>query len=284
MNIELINVSKKYNNNIVLRNINIKLEPGIYGLIGPNGAGKSTLMNILSGMTKLTEGQVVIDDVEFLSDDFYSLLGYVPQAPALYLDLTCKEFLEYICIIKQAEKKEAKRVLKILNLADKEYSLIKNLSGGMKQRLSIAQALINHPQILLLDEPTTGLDPIERIRLKNILRSFSKDKVIIISTHIISDMDQLADKLIFLKNGQILIEETPIKLLENVSNHFYEIIVDEKELELFINNHTVTQISRFNNKYKISFYSYDKKNYKLKQNITLEEMYLYYYGKEFIKI
>ncbi|MBE5705550.1 MAG: ATP-binding cassette domain-containing protein, partial [Erysipelotrichaceae bacterium] len=182
MNIYINDLSKYYKNKKALDHITLHLSSGIYGLIGPNGAGKTTFLSILCGLIKNDSGTIEIDEVKFLSDDFYHVFGYVPQSPALYVDLTCNEFLEYICALKSIDKNQIDHTLKLVNLYDQKYIKIKKLSGGMKQRLSIAQAIINDPQILLLDEPTTGLDPIERLRLKNLLRNLSKNKIIIIST------------------------------------------------------------------------------------------------------
>ena len=187
MNIYINDLSKYYKNKKALDHITLHLSSGIYGLIGPNGAGKTTFLSILCGLIKNDSGTIEIDEVKFLSDDFYHVFGYVPQSPALYVDLTCNEFLEYICALKSIDKNQIDHTLRLVNLYDQKYIKIKKLSGGMKQRLSIAQAIINDPQILLLDEPTTGLDPIERLRLKNLLRNLSKNKIIIISTHIIQE-------------------------------------------------------------------------------------------------
>ena len=202
MNIYINDLSKYYKNKKALDHITLHLSSGIYGLIGPNGAGKTTFLSILCGLIKNDSGTVEIDEVKFLSDDFYHVFGYVPQSPALYVDLTCNEFLEYICALKSIDKNQIDHTLRLVNLYDQKYIKIKKLSGGMKQRLSIAQAIINDPQILLLDEPTTGLDPIERLRLKNLLRNLSKNKIIIISTHIIQDMDHLA------KSGSLLRQDS----------------------------------------------------------------------------
>ena len=234
MNIYINDLSKYYKNKKALDHITLHLSSGIYGLIGPNGAGKTTFLSILCGLIKNDSGTIEIDEVKFLSDDFYHVFGYVPQSPALYVDLTCNEFLEYICALKSIDKNQIDHTLKLVNLYDQKYIKIKKLSGGMKQRLSIAQAIINDPQILLLDEPTTGLDPIERLRLKNLLRNLSKNKIIIISTHIIQDMDHLAKSLIFFKNGQLLDFKSPQELILSLKQFFYETIVSKKDLQKHI--------------------------------------------------
>ena len=190
MLLKINNLQKHYRKNMALHNISLTLTPGIYGLVGPNGAGKSTLMNIISGLITYDSGIITYDEYEFLSDEYYQNFGYLPQYNALYQNFTCREFLSYICILKEIENNEIiDEVLALVNLTDKADKKIRSLSGGMKQRLSICQTLLNDPKIILLDEPTAGLDPRERIRLKNILGQLAKNKIIIISTHIISDME-----------------------------------------------------------------------------------------------
>ena len=170
MNIYINDLSKYYKNKKALDHITLHLSSGIYGLIGPNGAGKTTFLSILCGLIKNDSGTIEIDEVKFLSDDFYHVFGYVPQSPALYVDLTCNEFLEYICALKSIDKNQIDHTLKLVNLYDQKYIKIKKLSGGMKQRLSIAQAIINDPQILLLDEPTTGLHMADVDKLIDVLQ------------------------------------------------------------------------------------------------------------------
>lgn len=167
-------LQKRYRKNIALHNISLTLTPGIYGLVGPNGAGKSTLMNIISGLIPYDSGMISYDEYKFLSDEYYQNFGYLPQYNALYQNFTCREFLNYICILKEVDNnKIIDEVLALVNLTDKADKKIKSLSGGMKQRLLICQTLLNDPKIILLDEPTAGLDPRERIRLKNILGAIS---------------------------------------------------------------------------------------------------------------
>jgi ABC-2 type transport system ATP-binding protein len=153
MNIYINDLSKYYKNKKALDHITLHLSSGIYGLIGPNGAGKTTFLSILCGLIKNDSGTIEIDEVKFLSDDFYHVFGYVPQSPALYVDLTCNEFLEYICALKSIDKNQIDHTLRLVNLYDQKYIKIKKLSGGMKQRLSIAQAIINDPQILRQPHP-----------------------------------------------------------------------------------------------------------------------------------
>lgn len=277
MILKICDLKKNYKKNIALENISLRLTSGIYGLVGPNGAGKSTLMNILSGLIPYTSGKIDCSEYDFLSDEYYCHFGYLPQYNSLYNNFTCYEFLEYMCVLK--EIKDTKRVydvLSLVNLIDKKDVKIKKLSGGMRQRLSIGQVLLNDPQIILLDEPTSGLDPRERIRLKNILGQLAKDKIIIISTHIISDMENLADKIILLDKGKVIAFKSPEILIEEVKNYFYEVNIVEDLLNSFEGK--ITHIQSIEDGYKIKFIGSENENHKHCINISLEDVYLYYYG------
>lgn len=273
-------LQKRYRKNIALHNISLTLTPGIYGLVGPNGAGKSTLMNIISGLIPYDSGMISYDEYKFLSDEYYQNFGYLPQYNALYQNFTCREFLNYICILKEVDNnKIIDEVLTLVNLTDKADKKIKSLSGGMKQRLLICQTLLNDPKIILLDEPTAGLDPRERIRLKNILGQLAKNKIIIISTHIISDMENLADKIILLKNGEMIACKGPDDLIEDVKKYFYQTTINAEELKDFKTNQ-ITHIQPITSGYKIKFISKTRVSYQSCDDITLEDVYLYYYGND----
>ncbi len=273
-------LQKRYRKSIALHNISLTLTPGIYGLVGPNGAGKSTLMNIISGLIPYDSGMISYDEYKFLSDEYYQNFGYLPQYNALYQNFTCREFLNYICILKEVDNnKIIDEVLALVNLTDKADKKIKSLSGGMKQRLLICQTLLNDPKIILLDEPTAGLDPRERIRLKNILGQLAKNKIIIISTHIISDMENLADKIILLKNGEMIACKGPDDLIEDVKKYFYQTTINAEELKDFKTNQ-ITHIQPITSGYKIKFISKTRVSYQSCDDITLEDVYLYYYGND----
>ena len=280
MLLKINNLQKHYRKNIALHNISLTLTPGIYGLVGPNGAGKSTFMNIISGLITYDFGTVSCDEYEFLSNEYYQNFGYLPQYNDLYENFTCREFLSYICILKEIEdNKIIDEVLGLVNLIDKADKKIKSLSGGMKQRLSVCQTLLNDPKIILLDEPTAGLDPRERIRLKNILGQLAKNKIIIVSTHIISDMENLADKIILLKNGEVIACKKPNDLIGEVKKYFYEAIINVEELKDFKTNQ-ITHIQPIASGYRIKFISKKMETYQLCNDISLEDVYLYYYGND----
>ena len=280
MLLKIDDLQKHYRKNIALHNISLTLTPGIYGLVGPNGAGKSTLMNIISGLIPYDSGTISYDEYEFLSNEYYQNFGYLPQYNAFYQNFTCHEFLNYICILKEVDNnKIIDEVLALVNLTDKADKKIKSLSGGMKQRLLICQTLLNDPKIILLDEPTAGLDPRERIRLKNILGQLAKNKIIIVSTHIISDMENLADKIILLKNGEIIACKGPDDLIEEVKKYFYQTTINAEELKDFKTNQ-ITHIQPITSGYKIKFISKTRVSYQSCDDITLEDVYLYYYGND----
>ncbi len=237
-------------------------------------------MNIISGLITYDSGIITYDEYEFLSDEYYQNFGYLPQYNALYQNFTCREFLSYICILKEIENNEIiDEVLALVNLTDKADKKIRSLSGGMKQRLSICQTLLNDPKIILLDEPTAGLDPRERIRLKNILGQLAKNKIIIISTHIISDMENLANKIILLKNGEIIACKEPNDLIEEVKKYFYQTTIDAEKLKDFKTNQ-ITHIQPLTSGYKIKFISNTLESCQSCNDITLEDVYLYYYGND----
>ena len=281
MELRIENLSYYYKKKCALKNINLILTPGIYGLVGPNGAGKTTLMNILSGLLSFSIGKIHYSESEFLSDEYYRHFGYLPQYNSLYDCLTCYEFLDYISVLKEVKNKNSiLDVLSMVNLIEKKDQRIKGLSGGMKQRLSIAQVLLNDPNIILFDEPTAGLDPRERIRLKNILGQLAKDKIIIVSTHIISDMENLADKIILLDEGEIIAFDKPDNLKAKIKKFFYETEIDQDRFITF-EKYQKTHIQITQKGYKIKFISQKRLPFKQVQHINLEDVFLYYYGENY---
>lgn len=237
--LELRNVSKTYGNKKALDNIEMTLRPGIYGLLGPNGAGKSTLMNIIADVIDSTSGEVLYDGepIKKLGDDYRRHIGYLPQKVGYYGNFTAANTLEYFALLKGVEKSKikesVKEILEKVNLQASINDKVKTFSGGMKQRLGIAIALIGNPDILILDEPTVGLDPKERINFRNVISELAKDKIIILSTHIVSDVDMIAQYIILIKKGELIGMDTKdgiLKLvgedenitLEDVYMHFYK--------------------------------------------------------------
>ena len=211
--IELKNVTKKYGKHIAVDNISFKIEKGeIVGFLGRNGAGKTTTMNLITGLLKPTEGEIYIDS-EPLSKKSRKKIGYMLESTPLYDELTVKEFIDYMCDLKKLKREERKseveRLLKDLNLIDVKNKLIRNISRGYKQRTSLAGALVGNPEILILDEPTVGLDPKQIIEIRNLIKSLRKKHTILLSSHILSEISQMCQNVIIIYNGKILAIDTP---------------------------------------------------------------------------
>ncbi|MDO5291773.1 MAG: ABC transporter ATP-binding protein [bacterium] len=246
MKLSVIDLVKSYGNKNAIDGINLEFENGIYGLLGPNGSGKTTLIRIICDILKPTEGIVKLDgeDVHILDEDYRNILGYLPQKLGYYPNFTAKDYLMYLAQLKGMEKKEAKKrtkeVLEFVSLTEERNHKIKTFSGGMKQRLGIAQALLNDPKVLILDEPTAGLDPTERIRFRNILAQFSKDRIVILSTHIVSDVESVATNIIMLKKGKVALNDTHQTILESIQDKVYTITCPMDQVEVYRNNHIVT--------------------------------------------
>lgn len=217
--LEMRNVSKTYKDVQALKYINLTLEKGVHALLGPNGAGKSTLMNAICGQMKV-EGDILWDnrDICVIKNEYYQILGYAPQQQGLYDDFSGLRFLTYMALLKGIKKsdinKEVQRVAKMVNMTPYLSRKCKTYSGGMKQRLLVAQALIGNPKIILLDEPTAGLDPCERISLRKVFYELGQDHILLIATHVVSDVESIANQVIFLKQGEIVNQGTVDELLE----------------------------------------------------------------------
>ncbi len=210
MRLEVENIQKEYNEKKVLKGISLQFENGIYALLGPNGAGKSTLMEIILGIRTASSGEVCCDgeDIRTQYLKYLPRVGYLPQDIELIEEFSGEEYLRYMGALKGMPKMELEEqiqeLLHDLNLKSERKKRIKNYSGGMKQRIGIAQSILNNPDLIILDEPTVGLDPMERIRFRKMLQRLAKDKIIILSTHIVSDVETMADYIIFIHKGEII--------------------------------------------------------------------------------
>jgi ABC-2 type transport system ATP-binding protein len=237
MKLSIEGVSKRYaGKRWGLRDMRLELLPGVVGLLGPNGAGKSTLMRILATVTRPTEGRVLWNDLDIAMspDDLRNVLGYLPQDFGVYPHLTALEFLEYLAAVKGLDASSARKriddLLAIVNLGDARDRPLGGFSGGMKQRVGIAQALLNDPQLLIVDEPTAGLDPEERVRFRNLLSELSGERIVILSTHIVSDIEAIATDIVVLSDGRLLAHATPEDLLRSVEGKVWEWIVPSGDL------------------------------------------------------
>ncbi|MBO7096004.1 MAG: ABC transporter ATP-binding protein [Lachnospiraceae bacterium] len=208
MKLSVDRITKQYKNKIAVDRISFDLTEGVTGLLGANGAGKTTLMRMMSGILTPTSGEISADGIPVQAENYRALLGYLPQDFGYYPEFTAKEFLEYFAALKGIERKRAKEktkeLLELVGLSDVAGKKIKTYSGGMKQRVGIAQALLNDPRILILDEPTAGLDPKERVRFRTLIEELGKDSIVLLSTHIVSDIEHIADRIIMMKDGALV--------------------------------------------------------------------------------
>lgn len=247
MRLVVHNVSKEYGGKVqALRSVEFALGAGVLGLLGPNGAGKSTLMRILATITQATSGSVLWNETEIARDPdaLRAVLGYLPQDFGVYPNLNAFEFLDYLAAVKGiaavAARKRIGELLDLVNLTDAAKRPLGGYSGGMRQRVGIAQALLNDPQLLIVDEPTAGLDPEERMRFRNLLSELSGERIVILSTHIVSDVEAVATQIAILSDGQLLAHDSPESLLASVSGRVWEVVVPSAQLAALRLKHLVS--------------------------------------------
>ena len=218
MELRLEHVTKRYGNLTALSDFTMTFMPGIYGILGANGAGKSTMMNLITDNIKRDDGAILYDGKEILElgDAFRSILGYMPQQQGMYEHMTADSFLTYIARLKglkgRTVREQVDHVLGLVNLQEQRHKKLAEYSGGMKQRILLSQALLGDPQVLILDEPTAGLDPRERVRIRNFIHELSKERIVLLATHIVSDIESIADQVILMKKGKIEQMGTPAEL------------------------------------------------------------------------
>jgi ABC-type multidrug transport system ATPase subunit len=237
MQLRTESLGKRYGDSWAVKDVSLELGPGIHGLLGPNGAGKSTLMQLLTTIADPTEGTAYWNDVDITEtpDAVRSVLGYLPQDFGVYPDLTLTEFLEYIATLRgldgSAASTRIEELIQLTNLEDVRDRKLRTFSGGMRQRAGIAQALVNDPDLLIVDEPTVGLDPEERVRFRNVLSATATDRVVLLSTHIVPDIEATATSVALLNEGELVTHTDPETLAESVTDDVYESVVPRNELD-----------------------------------------------------
>ena len=287
MALVLENVSKLYGDTVALDRTSLALNCGIYGLLGPNGAGKTTLMRIMTNLLAPSTGRVLLDgqDISALGGEFRKRLGYLPQDFGVYPNFTAEQFLLYIGRLKGLSKFEAKRqtdeLLHLVGLEKKQRKKLGSFSGGERQRVGIVQALLGDPDILILDEPTAGLDPEARIRFRGILSGLSQQRLVLLSTHIVSDLEAVANEIILLKNGVVLKRETPLELLRTLEGAVWTVTVPAGEEAVLTGEYLCSNVMHRDGKSVLRLLS-DRKPHPDAAPVTpnMEDMYLKYLGKQ----
>ena len=237
MELRIENLTKAYGKKVALDDFTATLTSGIYGLLGPNGAGKSTMMKILTENLSADKGRILVDGTpsDKMGAEYRALLGYLPQQQGLYPHFTARRFLHYIAALKGMTKPQAgeeiERAAAMVNMTDVLDKRLGTFSGGMKQRILIAQAVLGSPGILILDEPTAGLDPKERIRIRNLISQISMDRIVILATHVVSDVEFIAKEILMLKDGHLISQLRPAALLQQMQGKVFEICVEEQQVE-----------------------------------------------------
>lgn len=287
MELRLDRLTKQYKQKLAVDRLDLELTCGVYGLLGANGAGKTTLMRMLCDIQEPTSGEIFYNgqNIQEMGEDYRDILGYLPQNFGYYPEFTAYKFLMYIASLKGMGKEQAAvrslYLLDMVGLAEQKKRKIKTFSGGMKQRLGIAQAMLNDPEILILDEPTAGLDPKERVRFRNLISSFSKDKIVLLSTHIVSDVEYIADEILVMKDGRLIHQGAPEVVTQEAKGLVWECKVEEKDAERYVEEYNVGNLKNAGDQTILRIIS-DTKPMEgaVEVEPTLEDLYLYYFCGE----
>ena len=288
MELKTIGLTKKFGSKTAVNDLNITLSNGVYGLLGANGAGKTTLMRLLCNIQNPTSGKVLLNgkNIVGLGEQYRNLLGYLPQNFGYYPDFTTLDFLLYVAALKglneRTARKKSKDLLEAVALSAESNHKIKTFSGGMKQRLGIAQAMLNDPRILILDEPTAGLDPKERVRFRNLISAFSKDRIVILSTHIVSDVEFIAEEIVMMKSGQIVHFGKPQEITSEINGQVWECLVPTAYAEKYAATYNTSNLRNTDNNQTILRIIADRPPMEnaVRVQPNLEDLYLFYFKGE----
>ena len=287
MELSFDRLTKHYGSKIAVDRVSATLTPGVYGLLGANGAGKTTLMRMLCAILESTSGEVFFngEEVTGMGAAYRNMLGYLPQDFGYYPHYTAGEFLSYIATLKGIPRDMAQRriheLLGTVGLLGAARKKLRTFSGGMKQRVGIAQALLNDPQVLILDEPTAGLDPKERVHLRNLLADYAGDRIVILSTHIVSDVEAIADQVLVMKNGRFILRGTVLELVRQAEGKVWELTVPAEQARIWEKRVTVANFRHEGDRVVLRILS-DRRpsEHAVPCRATMEDLYLYHFGEE----
>ena len=287
MKLDIKNLSKKYNDKIAVDRIDYSMEQGIYGLLGTNGAGKTTLMKLICTLDKPTDGEITFDgkNIFELGEDYRDKIGYLPQDFGYYPDLSVYDFMMYLASLKGinpgSSKKKIEELLKKVGMFDVKKQKMKTLSGGMIRRVGIAQAMLNDPEILILDEPTSGLDPNERIRFRKLISELSENRLVLLSTHIVSDVEFIANEIILMKDGKFLFAGIPDEIISSMKKSVWNVIVQPEEVDDYSKKYLVANEKFIENGVELRIISeHIPKENAVLEKAALEDAFLLFFGEK----
>lgn len=283
MRLRLDRVSKQYKNKIAVDRVSMEFEPGVYGLLGANGAGKTTLMRMMCGVLTPDAGEIGLDGIDVKEEEYRDRLGYLPQDFGYYPEFSAYDFLIYMAALKGIPKKEAKlraeELLAVVNLSGVANKKVRTFSGGMKQRLGIAQALLNRPDVLVLDEPTAGLDPKERVKFRNMISKLGTEAIVLLSTHIVSDVEYIADEILVMKDGKLIHRGRQQEILQAIAGKVYEVEADKAEEADIFAHYNVVNIREEGEKSLLRVVGECPSIKARCVDATLEDLYLFYFNE-----
>ena len=287
MELKIEHLSKQFKDKTAVNDVNLTLTPGVWGLLGANGAGKTTLMRMIADIMTPTNGAVYYDgkDIRELGEVYRSKFGFLPQDFGYHRDFTVKDYLEYMAALKdiptRATTQKINHLLDILSLSDVKKKKISNLSGGMKRRVGIAQAMLNNPKILILDEPTAGLDPNERIRFRNLISELSEDRLVLLSTHIVSDIEYIANEILLMKDGKLMHKGTADEIINSMTETVWECFVEKNMVSDFMKKYKISNMKSEADGVILRIISHEKPFVNAQSvEASLEDVFLYYFGEK----
>lgn len=287
MKLEFDDLTKEFGDFTAVNHINLTMTNGVYGILGVNGAGKTTLMRMLCTLLKPTSGTICCNgkDIFNMDSEYRKLLGYLPQDFGFYPEFTVEDYLLYIAALKGIRpvvaKKRVKELISKVGLSKAAHKKMKKLSGGMKRRAGIAQAMLNNPKILILDEPTAGLDPNERIRFRNLISELSEDRLVLLSTHIVSDIEYIANEIWLMKDGEVLHKGSIEELINSMTETVWECLVPKNRVSDFMEKYKISNMKSEINQIMLRIISHEKPvENAMRVEASLEDVFLYYFGEK----